>query len=106
MSWSDRLRPSDWRKACTQMCGRSVTKCPECGHPSHQGLWVDLPTNDHVVVVARHAHFLRPSLIDPARNWSHRIRKEKVDPRVFEMKRVIAHREHLPEDIRRIFDER
>jgi hypothetical protein len=66
---------------------------------------VHLPSEDEVVVVARHAHFLRPSLIDAGRNWNHRISIKKVDPRVFQMKRVIANREYLPEDIRRIFDE-
>ena len=107
MVWEERLRNTDWRTECTRYpCGRPVYMCPVCKHHSHNGLWVDLNSENQVIVVAQHAHFVRPYLGDAARNWNHRVRTVVVDPRAFEMRRVIEHREYLPPDVRRIFDER
>lgn len=107
MTWEERLRASDWRLECTRHpCGRPTYLCPTCKRHSHTSLWVDLNSDRHVIVVAQHAHFVRPALLDVARNWYHRVRTVEVDPRVFDTKRVIEHREFLPADIRRIFDER
>ena len=105
--WEDRLKESDWRSECNrEVCKSNVIVCPKCKHRAHGGVWVDLKSDNKVIVVAKHAHFMRPGLSDAARNWNHRIRKEVVDRRSFEMKRIIQHPEYLPPDIRRIFDER
>jgi hypothetical protein len=107
MTWEKRLKSSDWRFECSRdRCGRAVDLCPKCKHHAHNSLWVDLKSQNQVIVVAQHAHFVRPGLLDVARNWYHRIRTVVVDPRAFEMRRVIEHREFLPADIRRIFDDR
>lgn len=107
MAWEERLRESDWRRQCTRdFCDRPLYICPTCKRHSHNSLWVDLNSDNRVIVVAQHAHFVRPALSDVARNWYHKIRTVVVDPRAFEMRRIIEHREFLPNDIRRIFDER
>jgi hypothetical protein len=106
-AWEERLRESDWRAECIRnRCESGTIICPRCKHRAHQGVWVDPKSDNHVIVVAKHAHFVRPALIDAARNWYHYIRTERVDPRSFERNRVIQHPEYLPPDIRRIFDER
>jgi hypothetical protein len=103
--WDDNLTSKDWETTCTLGCWRRIIKCPICGNFAHKGVWVNIPTDDEVVVVARHAHFVRIGLRDPARNWAHTIEVRTVDKRSFEYRRVIKHVEYLPRDIRRIFGE-
>ena len=106
-AWEERLRESDWSEDCfRETCQRTSISCPVCKHGAHRKLWVDLNSNNKIIVVAQHAHFVRPALQDAARNWNHKIRTVTVDPKTFEMRRVIEHRQYLPTDIRRIFDER
>jgi hypothetical protein len=106
-AWEDRLRESDWSQDCYRDgCERTSISCPVCKHGAHKRLWVDLDSDNKVIVVAQHSHFVRQALADVARNWNHKIETRVVDRRSFEMKRVVEHREFLPADIRRIFDER
>jgi hypothetical protein len=105
--WFGRTNPRDWTTRCdVPNCTRVQFPCPVCHKLCHRHLWVDLHRIDQIVVIAKHSHFIRRGLRDEARNWNHKIRNQKVDPRSFAVSRRISNVNYLPQDVRRIFGER